>query len=148
MRDHIEMVDAETQAVIKIVFRDMSDGGPKSYYAKSRVYVFGVENLPELVIEDVTLPDPQVLGVDPENDKAYVRRNRLYAKKTCEVAHATLERLAEVSTLNSGIKLRFSRKAGCSCGCSPGVIADGTLHVDGRPFDLFITLVDHQEPAL
>ena len=35
--------------------------------------------------------------------------------------------------------MRWSQKAGCSCGCSPGFIVDHTVREDGKPVDIFIT---------
>jgi len=36
--------------------------------------------------------------------------------------------------------IRWSQTAGCSCGCSPGFIADRTVRQDGLPVDIYITL--------
>jgi len=37
-------------------------------------------------------------------------------------------------------KIRWSQKAGCSCGCSPGFLVDHTVRKDGSPADIFITI--------
>lgn len=38
-------------------------------------------------------------------------------------------------------KMRFSDKAGCSCGCSPGFIIDGVVTYLGTPVDLYLNRV-------
>lgn len=63
-------------------------------------------------------PKYSIKGEDPENDLAWKVYNRLELK-------LMREKIAEAFTA-AGIegKLSFSRKAGCSCGCSAGFILD------------------------
>lgn len=147
-----ELVDAELGATIKIVTRDWADGGLREMNKKTRVFVWGVENLPEVVVEDVTLPKPKMKGEDFENDKVYARRNRVYAKASCDVAKTVLEHIAEVApelkALLPNLTFRFSVKAGCSCPCSPGVVTNDTVILNGERVDFYITLLDPSEPKM
>jgi hypothetical protein len=63
-------------------------------------------------------PEPSVKGEDLENDKAWKKYNR------AEVAiqKKIIDRAAEANLIDKDIvsKLKWSRKAGCGCGCSPG----------------------------
>ena len=45
-----------------------------------------------------------------------------------------------VSVLCPGVKLRWSQKAGCSCGCSPGFIPDRNFYdpITHRPYNLHV----------
>ena len=42
-------------------------------------------------------------------------------------------------------KARWSQKAGCSCGCSPGFILDRTLHKDDKPVDFHVEVADEKD---
>lgn len=144
----------DLNAQVKIVGRDITNGGPKDYYKKTRVFVCGQETLPEYVIDEIVnpLPPAKEKGEDPENDLAYARKNRLYANLTKNVAEKVIEALftgvvhegtgiVPLVTGDRNARIRFSRTAGCTCGCSAGCVVDDTLRV-GRlgPVDLFITL--------
>lgn len=144
----------ELNAAVKLVGRDITQGGPNDYYKKTRIFVWGVETLPEMVIDEIVnpLPPAKEKGEDKENDLAYARKNRLYANLSKNVAEKVVDALftgvvheaTGVTPLVTGdrnARIRFSRTAGCSCGCSAGCIIDDTLRV-GRmgPVDIFITL--------
>lgn len=47
-----------------------------------------------------------------------------------------LEAVGHSVSLPAADEWKFSRKAGCGCGCSPGFIGDGRVRVDGVPCDL------------
>lgn len=81
---------------------------------KARIFVW---NAPE---PDMTLPAPKERGVDPENDKAYDK----YNKAVIRIQKAHLVAAMEQGLIPETEELRFSRKAGCSCPCSPGFIAN------------------------
>lgn len=74
----------------------------------------------------------------PEVDKAWDAANRDYARMAREV---TAQALAGVGL--SVPKMRYSRHAGCTCPCSPGIITDG-LFVPGLgdQIDLWVTVSD------
>lgn len=65
-------------------------------------------------------------GEDPENDKAWDRFNRLQVRLIKEPVRAWLDAHGM-----SDVKVNWSRKAGCSCGCSPAFIADRELTMSG-----------------
>lgn len=99
--------------------------------AKSRAFV-------TVKIEDVKDKDGQVLehppfsikGEDAASDKAWRVYNRAELKamnaKLME-ADAALAAGGYFASWNETAKWSFSRKAGCSCGCSPGFVLDGSL---------------------
>lgn len=157
---HIE----ELNAAVKIIGRDIADGGSKEYYKKTRIFVSGQETLPEVVIDEITNPLPPYgpeKGEDKAIDLAYARKNRLYANVTKNVAEKVVDALFSGVVLSDIIedghfggtgvtplvtgdrnaRIRFSRTAGCSCGCSAGCVIDDTLRV-GRigPVDIFVQL--------
>ena len=57
-----------------------------------------------------------------------VRAFVFYAKGSADLAKAELKQAALAAFTEAGLprplKLAFSQKAGCSCGCSPGYISD------------------------
>lgn len=78
---------------------------------KTRVYVNGTE--PEM-----EQPPNSILGEDPELDAQWRKYNREEIRLMREAAQATIDAIG----WDAG-KLSFSRKAGCSCPCSPGFIS-------------------------
>ena len=102
---------------ITVTFSDYRDN------KRARIYVSGQDE-PALAEPPMTLR-----GDYPEIDRAWDKYNREVVKnKRALVAKADLEMLRDV-------KIRFSRKAGCSCSCSPGFIAEHPVYFDGRRVD-------------
>lgn len=102
---------------ITVSFSDYRDN------KRTRVHVYG-EDKPA-----IAEPLMSFRGENPEIDRAWDKYNREVIKnKRALVAKADLEMLRDV-------KLRFSRKAGCSCSCSPGFIAEHHVYLDGRRVD-------------
>lgn len=89
---------------------------PREKFGKSRVFVWGAPE-PEMI-----LPAPKERGVDPENDKAYDRYNRSLVR--IQKAHLIAAMEAGLIPGDERMTARFSRKAGCSCSCSPGFILE------------------------
>jgi len=93
-------------------------------------------------------PSPSVKGEDAESDKAW----RAYNKKELNLARTFILKAMKASlndqrASDHEYKLRYSRTAGCSCGCSPAFFADDDLHGDllwrtgaKRIDDVFITI--------
>lgn len=80
------------------------------------------------------LPPFSVKGKDPEVDIAWRKYNRAEITIMRERARKWLD-----DNGLSDVKLSFSRKAGCSCGCSPGFIADRQIVQDrGTILDIFV----------
>jgi hypothetical protein len=86
---------------------------------KARVFVWNTAD------PDIELPEPTIRGEFPEVDKAYDRFNR--AKVRIMKAHLAAAMEADLLPSGDRVKPRFSKKAGCSCPCSPGFILDGTF---------------------
>jgi len=88
-----------------------------------RVYVHGT------CPEQLGLVDAKPLythrGDDPENDKAWKSYNRDEVRVMRAFADRALPDACNALGIDVPIELKYSRKAGCSCGCSPGFIATG-----------------------
>ena len=102
---------------------------------KSRIYTGGVD-LDK--IEEEARPHYIAIG---EQSAEYKAAGRVYRKEERRIIAAALEA--------AGIKfesVRFSQKAGCSCPCSPGWIADSVLRIDGLRIDnIFVNQVRNAE---
>jgi len=96
---------------------------PREYNARPRVYVHVKD---ESVLENFA--------------KRFDRPITLYR----EAAKLGLEKL------NISGKLRWSQKAGCSCGCSPGFILkeQGGDGLPVKPFDIWVSIVDSEPEPL
>lgn len=87
-----------------------------------RVFVSG-EGTPDLPV-----PTPSIKGENKQLDLEWKRYNREEVRLQRELIE---EALADQPLTRERLgKLVFSRKAGCSCGCSPGFIAEGFGHED------------------
>lgn len=93
---------------------------PRERFGKARVFVWGA---PEPEME---LPAPTMRGEDVEVDKAYDRYNRAQVR----IWKAHLVAAMEQGVVPNVEGIRFSKKAGCSCPCSPGFIVDKFGSVD------------------
>lgn len=71
-------------------------------------------------------------GDFPEIDKAWDRANRAYVDASTHHVERVLRTLFFQGDLSGGNnvlgKVRFSKNAGCSCGCSPGWVMDETTY--------------------
>ena len=63
-------------------------------------------------------PDYSIKGNDPHNDKLW----RKYNKAELEIQRVIINQAVEAGLIKKDIaeKLKWSRTAGCGCGCSPG----------------------------
>lgn len=75
-------------------------------------------------------------GDDPDADRAFDRGNREQAK----IWRETLSAVAAV--WDTEVDAKFSRDAGCSCGCSPGFIVKNIRDDRNRPLEVFLTAHD------
>lgn len=97
---------------------------------KARVYAWGAEP-----VSFDHLPDGWQFNKDPEIVKECKRLNRIeIANMRALVAEAVAECDNDVIREVANGKMSFSRKAGCSCGCSPGFVLDRLIpvQVNGR----------------
>lgn len=127
-----------------MVPRTWERGYSREYDRNARVYVSGLEQVfPELAASEKALPAPLNRGEDKANDQAYDKHNRLVAKLTKQVAMEAVVGLIETGKLDrvgQELKGGFSRTAGCSCPCSPGVVLNSLLFMaaDSRRCDIYI----------
>lgn len=92
----------------------------RSLYAKIRVFVSG-EDEPSW-----EHPPYGYKGDDVDDDRCWRRYNKEERRLQREVITEALAADDELAIkLGDPSKLRWSRKAGCACGCSPGWIAEG-----------------------
>jgi len=90
--------------------------------SKGRMYIWG-EPSPEAVGLADRAPAPSRKGDDEALDAEWRRYNRAELK--------TLRAIADKAAEGLGVRVdRFSRKAGCSCGCSPGFVLEGAWNQD------------------
>lgn len=104
------------------VRRHLKDPSRTWKTGRIRVYVSGQDEPTSPV------PGPSVRGDGSDADQAWRRYNReeiRLMREVVEEAFAADPELAEQLG-----KVVFSKKAGCSCGCSPGFIAEGRDNQD------------------
>lgn len=63
-------------------------------------------------------------GIHPEIDKLWDECNRAMVRSKKEFLEALKATIPVLGEILADHKLHFNRKAGCSCGCSPGFVAD------------------------
>jgi len=90
----------------------------------TRLYAWGTS-------PDYDHPPFSIKGDDPDNDKAWRKYNRDEITEMRKLLEDVTVFLNDIA--NGDLTYRFSRKAGCGCGCSPGFIADRALFLNGRP---------------
>lgn len=120
----------------------------RDYDKTTRVYPWELDRaFPDLAASEAALPTPKERGEDPENDKAYDRHNRLYARLARQVAKNAIDKLVELGKIEAPLvplKLSYSRFAGCSsCPCSGGVVVNTHLFdKKGARVDIYIDAVN------
>lgn len=109
---------------------------------KTRVYVGGQDAVDyseawELLREK----DPQNIGASEEVNALFRKLNRQEVKNMKAVVEELRQTSEEAdAVLSVGGRLTFSKKAGCSCGCSPAFVPEHMLNINGRDVEsLFIT---------
>lgn len=116
--------------------------------ARARAFVFGPGD--DVDAQEILAPLAKLVGASsihtkrgdyPALDKAWDIVNGEIVARKRKVLDAAL-RAFHASAGERGA--RFSRRAGCSCGCSPGFILDG---IASRRMDLFVSVVKEQSKA-
>ena len=106
-------------------------GWGRDYAKKTRIYTDGVDL--DKIEEEAR---PHYVAVGEQSDE-YKKAGRAYRKEERRIITAAL---AEIGIKFE--KVNFSQKAGCSCPCSPGWIANDILTIDGFKIDdLFVSQV-------
>lgn len=125
--------------VVTLVPRDWR-GDRRTYYSKSRVYG-AVEALAADLnsLEPEWVPEP--VGVEADDvTRLKGKIWRAWRDGTKAIVAQRLSELMEKLTDSlPDYTVRFSYKAGCSCGCSPGFILSGKVRDDGEPADIFLS---------
>lgn len=110
-------------------------GWGRDYTKKTRIYTSGVDLNK---IEEEARPHFVLEG---EQSAEYKKAGRAYRAEERRIIAAAL---AEIGIKFE--KVNFSQKAGCSCPCSPGWIANDVLTIDGfRIDDLYVSQVRNAE---
>jgi len=110
-------------------------GWGRDYTKNTRIYTDGVD-----LDKNEAEARPHYIAVG-EQSAEYKKAIRAYRKEERRIITAAL---AEIGIEFESI--RFSQKAGCSCPCSPGWVANDVLTIDGfRIDDLFVSQVRNAE---
>ena len=103
---------------------------------KGRAYVWGGDDVSEdnleVVAKEVGAPHIYTSRGDyPELDRAWDKFNREIIRNKAAILRAGVMALGLQSDVAD--KAKFSRKAGCACGCSPGFILQmrGDIYIEG-----------------
>jgi len=122
------------QFTVRVSLKKMWGWG-RDYTKKTRIYTDGVDL--DKIEEEAR---PHYVAVGEQSDE-YKKAGRAYRKEERRIITAAL---AEIGIKFE--KVNFSQKAGCSCPCSPGWIANDVLTIDGfRIDDLFVSQVRNAE---
>jgi len=143
--DRVEIKTPEWTATL--IKRSNGHDERKRYYSATRVYDAEITFAPREVqaYNDAIVADPDT------DHRALLRALTTQARVgLLDALNALVPRLdVNFRDWTTGLvlpsvgtfKIKFSRKAGCSCGCSPGFIVDGdTLRVDGEPVDVWFSV--------
>ncbi len=122
--------------------RTYGRGGGNAYHAKARAHIWGPGDDRNPSVEFQALADhigaPSVYtkkGEWPPLDKAFNKMNR----EIVEAKRKLLDKALKALDISIEKKPSFSRKAGCSCGCSPGFILDTYRH------DLYVSEIKEED---
>lgn len=135
--------------VMQVRARDYNYANRREYNAKTRVYgVLSDDGLVgEMIAEEpytgVSIPFKPESGVDKMRASVW----RAWRNATTAEAADRLLPLLYGLDAQKGIcvpasalsKVRFSQNAGCSCGCSPGMILDGVVKMNNAPVDIWVS---------
>lgn len=111
----------QVKVTVKVQCRRWDD---RARHNRGKAYI--TVPMPEELGQTAGHPEYGRQGVDPVADAAWKVYNKLEIKNMKEIFQAAIS-----------AKGHFSRKAGCSCGCSPGFLLDENHRLHGR--DVFVT---------
>jgi len=99
---------------------------------KTRLYISGEAEVDFTAAYEADSADggPKQRGERLEVDKLFDRLNRQVVRNKKALVLEAKDGDAAVADLLGDLKMTFSRKAGCGCGCSPAFILDGMLTAD------------------
>lgn len=128
---------------VLIRLRSYYQDGTRGYDIKVRVYGAFPVFIPDFDARETAL----VLDANARNSEAKCPVLAKFHRDSIKEVRAALpgvlltlkealEAVGHSVSLPAADEWKFSRKAGCGCGCSPGFIGDGRVRVDGIPCDL------------
>ena len=123
---------------IAIQRRSAHRSHPAAYMAKSRIYI----SVPNCIDPRNDSPELEWEGKSDPRAREYGKMLKALADDVIEQIYENVARglLPQVSVATEG-KMRFSWTAGCSCGCSPGVIFDAApIRLHGMNSDVWVTI--------
>lgn len=117
---------------IEVYLTGTQFGGRKS--KKTRVYVSGEPKVDFSEAERLSKEAGSLgRGASVEADKAWDSANRALVQSKKDFLEALIHTIPVLGEVLSDHKLNFNRKAGCSCGCSPGFVADASSACRSAP---------------
>lgn len=148
LKAHVIEIETDTMT---INLRPRSSTATRTeQFAQSKAFVWGT-SVPESVMVQ---PAYTTFGDNAENDKAWRKYNKLEVaaqRDALDEALAALEGV-EVARHYADLAPTFSRRAGCSCGCSPGFRLGSKLRANfarwlrDETVDLYITVKPVAQP--
>lgn len=125
------IIDGNLEITVHARGRRSQDLTEQGYNSKTRVYV-AASNHPDYIQAQAHYNE-QIPGVT--EDQAIKKVNRVYSKVSRSLAQKAVEALMEESLLRSYVETleyTFDRAAGCQCLCSPGVVLNTRLRMEGH----------------
>lgn len=133
-RDRV-IIESNTLTV-KLIKRSYTESVTVQY-SNAKAFVWGT-SVPESVMVE---PVYTRFGDDPANDSAWRKFNKLEVAAERVALDEALNLLQVLGYEVDGIDPKFSRKAGCSCSCSPGFRLGRRVHVSGLGLvDIYVTV--------
>ncbi len=131
--DHTVLFDPRTGCTITLVPRRTNTGMDASRY--TRIYMDNVEADARVFMLHLDIPDCGAPGYNAAVDAF----NRAYRAACLSYARET--------THGPDLKMRYSRTAGCACGCSPGIVTNSHMidETTGRVLDVHIKVLGFEE---
>lgn len=140
MRNPVKSQDGELEfkgdgMTITVQRRRAHRSHPAAYMAKSRIHVW----LPNSMDPRNESPEIEWAGKSDIRAREYGNVLKHFADEALRVIRMFIEP-GVLFAAEEG-NLRFSWTAGCSCGCSPGVIFDAApIRLDGMNADVWVTI--------
>jgi hypothetical protein len=119
---------------LKITIRKRHWDGARDWHKTARVYVSHSEDLGPVP------PYGSKRGDGSDGDKAWKAYNKAElaaSRRVIDRSDGWIKVLCGLD-LDADVTYKFSRKAGCSCPCSPGFVASRYLMLDGTPVDVWV----------
>lgn len=114
---------------VKFILTNKNDSY-RYVYPKTRIFVDGEQDVDfATAYELANAAGSFSRGVSEESDKMFDKLNRQVVKNQRTLIEEAMELVPELAAVLDGVKMFHSRRAGCSCPCSPGFVAQARIHV-------------------